>query len=191
MPVLAGVRISRPLTLKLAAMLRDDGSDRTARLLLNAFTRGEEFVALDTDDRVAILAVLDHPPQGLTELRSVLFSEVVWRRNAWLEERQRPEGVLRRAWAPNTRSATLGRGMFLAGLPIPDRLVLELAQLVDDDQDLAMKLRSALARDVKVLALDKDERETILAALDDAPPGLGELRATLRQEHTWRQREGL
>ena len=60
-----------------------------------------------------------------------------------------------------------------------------------DDEDLGQKLRSALARDVKVLALETEERETILRALDDCPAGLTELRATLLQEHVARKREGL
>jgi hypothetical protein len=80
--------------------------------------------------------------------------------------------------------------VFLAGLPIPDRLVLDLARMVDDEE-LETRLRSALAHDVKVLALESDERETILAALDDPPAGLEELRAVLLQEHVWRQAEGL
>jgi hypothetical protein len=79
--------------------------------------------------------------------------------------------------------------IFLAGLPVPDRLVLELAGLVDDE-DLEMRLRGALARDVKVLALEVTERETIVRALDDPPPGLEELRGVLLAEHTWRRREG-
>ena len=35
----------------------------------------------------------------------------------------------------------------------------------------------------KVLALTIPERETIIRALDDAPPGLEELRAVLLREH--------
>ena len=83
--------------------------------------------------------------------------------------------------------------MFLAGIPVADRLVLELARLVDDEH-LETKLRGALGRDVKVLALEFDERDAILAALEDPPAGfeeLEELRATLLQEHAWRRREGL
>ena len=53
--------------------------------------------------------------------------------------------------------------MFLAGVQVPDRLVLELAHRLDDEQ-LKTRLRSALAHDIKLLALDTDERETILAA---------------------------
>lgn len=58
-----------------------DGSDRTARLLLEAITTGREFVALTTDDRESILAVLDHPTHDeLVELRGALFSELNWQR---------------------------------------------------------------------------------------------------------------
>ena len=41
------------------------------------------------------------------------------------------------------------------------------------------------------MALDIRERETILAALDDPPAGLEELRGVLLQEVDWRRREGL
>jgi hypothetical protein len=43
----------------------------------------------------------------------------------------------------------------------------------------------------KVLALTIPERETIIRALDDPPPGLEELRAVLIREHVWRVRDGL
>ena len=80
-PVVGGVRVSREPVLELAAMLMRDGSDRTARLLLEAITTGREFVALTTDDRESILAVLDHPPHDeLVELRGALFSELNWQR---------------------------------------------------------------------------------------------------------------
>jgi hypothetical protein len=42
----------------------------------------------------------------------------------------------------------------------------------------------------KVLALTIPERETIISALDDPPPGLEELRCVLLSQHTWRQRQG-
>lgn len=61
-------------------MLTRAGCDHTARVLLEAITRGQEFVALATDDREAILDVLDHPPEALVELRSSLFAELNWRR---------------------------------------------------------------------------------------------------------------
>jgi hypothetical protein len=77
--------------------------------------------------------------------------------------------------------------MFLAGIPIRDDLVLELARLVDDPQ-LADRLEDAFQRDVRVLALTIPDRETIIRALDDAPSGLGELRGVLLREHTARAR---
>ena len=40
----------------------------------------------------------------------------------------------------------------------------------------------------KVLALTIPERETIIRALEDAPPGLEELRAVLLREHVGRVR---
>jgi hypothetical protein len=80
MPIVAGIRLRRKDTLELAAMLARQGSDHTARLLLDAITRREEFVALTFDDREAILDALAHPPEGLVELRSTLFAEINWRR---------------------------------------------------------------------------------------------------------------
>ena len=80
--------------------------------------------------------------------------------------------------------------MHWAGVPIRDELVLELARLVDDDA-LGSRLEDCYGRMVRVLALTIPERETIIRALDDAPPGLEELRAVLLREHVWRQRERL
>lgn len=81
MPIVAGVRMPREQTLQLAALLTRAGFDRTSRILLDAVTNGHEFVALATDDREAMLAVLDHPPNDiLVELRTVLFAELNWRR---------------------------------------------------------------------------------------------------------------
>jgi hypothetical protein len=68
--------------------------------------------------------------------------------------------------------------------------VLELARLVDDDT-LADRLEDCYRRDVKVLALDTPERETMIRALDDPPVGLEELRGVLLREVEWRRREGL
>jgi hypothetical protein len=76
--------------------------------------------------------------------------------------------------------------MFLAGIPIRDELVLEVARLVADPE-LAAKLERAVDRDVSVLALTVDERHAILAALGPhPPPGLRDLRATLAQQLAWR-----
>ena len=75
----------------------------------------------------------------------------------------------------------------LAGIPVRDDLVLELARLVDDP-DLEHRLEDAYGRDVRVLALTIPDRETILVALDDPPAGLEELRGVLLREHTARAR---
>ncbi len=81
--------------------------------------------------------------------------------------------------------------VYLAGIPVRDDLILELARLVDDPE-LEDRLETAYGREVKVLGLDIAERETIIRALDDPPAGLEELRAVLMQEHVWRRRrEGL
>ena len=56
---------------------------------------------------------------------------------------------------------------------------------------MADRLERARADRVTLLALTIDERAIILAALDDPPDGLAELRAVLMNEHQWRQREGL
>jgi hypothetical protein len=82
------------------------------------------------------------------------------------------------------------RRVYLAGVPVTDDAVLELARLVDDDA-LADRLETAYGRLTKVLALTIQERETIIRALDDAPPGLEELRAVLIREHVGRVRDGL
>ncbi|HEX2304286.1 MAG TPA: hypothetical protein VHH57_11735 [Gaiella sp.] len=68
-------------------------------------------------------------------------------------------------------------------------LVLTLAGLLGDEQ-LETRLRNALARDVKVLALEIDGHELIIRPLDD-PPDRPAGASVLLREHVWRQREGL
>jgi hypothetical protein len=80
MPIVAGTRLSRQQTLELAAALARDGSDRTARLLLDAITLHSDFVALSIEDREAILSVLDRPQGELVDVRTTLFAELNWRR---------------------------------------------------------------------------------------------------------------
>ena len=84
----------------------------------------------------------------------------------------------------------MGRCLHLAGVPLRDELVLELARLVDDDA-LGSRLETAYGRMTKVLALTIPERETIIQALVDCPDELSELRAVLVAEHVARKREGL
>ena len=78
----------------------------------------------------------------------------------------------------------------LAGIPIRDQAVLELAPLVDDP-DLGAKLESAYSRGARILALEIHEHETILAALDDPPAGVAELRGVLLRELTTLRSEGI
>ncbi len=80
--------------------------------------------------------------------------------------------------------------MFLAGIPVRDELILELARLVDDPE-LADRLETAHGREAKVLALDIPELETIIRALEDPPPGARGAPGVLLREHEWRRREGL
>jgi len=51
-------------------------------MLLDAVTHGHDIVALGPDDRARILAVLEDPPSGLSELRRALFDELNWQRSA-------------------------------------------------------------------------------------------------------------
>jgi hypothetical protein len=91
MPIVAGVRIPREQTLHLGALLARAGFDRTSRILLDAVTVGQEFIALATADREAILAVLDHATTDeLVKLRTFLFAELNWRRGLLGGEPPRP-----------------------------------------------------------------------------------------------------
>jgi hypothetical protein len=83
--------------------------------------------------------------------------------------------------------------MMLAGVPVHAEAVAELADTVRTTgaDDLADRLERALADEVKLLALTIDERAVMLAALEDPPPELAELRAVLLADHQWRRGEGL
>ena len=67
--------------------------------------------------------------------------------------------------------------MFRAGGPTPDRQVLELARRLRAPglEVTAAKLEHAWSAETKVLALDIDDEETLLRAMEDwCPPQLGE-----------------
>ena len=86
--------------------------------------------------------------------------------------------------------------MQLAGIPIPDKDVLELARSLRDAEldATAEKLERAYDNEVVVLALSLSiaDREAMLRALDDAgSEELAELRAMLLLEHEARVRQGL
>jgi hypothetical protein len=83
--------------------------------------------------------------------------------------------------------------LLLAGLPVPDRLVLELAECLrlEGITDTAERLEDAHMSGRDVVALTIDDREAILHALERCPYGLAELRSVLLLEHEWRVAEGL
>ncbi len=83
--------------------------------------------------------------------------------------------------------------MMLAGLPVPDGAVHELAHPIREAgaDDLADRLEQALETEVKLLALTTAERTVMLSALEDPPQELAELRSVLLADHQWRQSEGL
>ena len=83
--------------------------------------------------------------------------------------------------------------IYLAGLPIPARLVLELARVLRDTElvDTAERFEGAYDRQARIVALEVSDREGILRALEDPPASLEELRAVLLHEHVGRQCEGL
>jgi hypothetical protein len=84
----------------------------------------------------------------------------------------------------------VGLGAVRAGVTLRDEIVHEIARLLDDDA-FSARLETAYSRMTKVLALTIPERETIIRALDNPPPGLEELRAVLLREHVGRVRDGL
>lgn len=69
----------------------------------------------------------------------------------------------------------------LAGLPVPDDAIEDLAALARDggEGELADRLEQALVDEVKLLALSPNERALMIAAREDLPQALAELRAVL------------
>jgi hypothetical protein len=76
----------------------------------------------------------------------------------------------------------------LAGIVVDRLAVLELAERLSQGghDDTAMLLRVADAIQVGRLGLTVEDREVIIGTLDDAPPGLQELRGVLLDEHVAR-----
>jgi hypothetical protein len=79
--------------------------------------------------------------------------------------------------------------MLLGGVAVDDRLILELARLVDSS--LGGKLRTASTLRAKVFALTRTEKEKILDALGDPPPQLEGLRTRLLADDGWRLQQRL
>ena len=94
--------------------------------------------------------------------------------------------------------ALVGKGRYRRAAP-PRPAHLRPSQLTElviivrtaGDDELVDRLERALNDEVKLLGLEIDKQAIILAALDDPPDGLSELRGVLMNEHQWRQREGL
>ena len=63
------------MVLELARRLRDAEFADAAEKLEHAWTQEDKQVALETDDREALLSVLVDAPEELVELRSVLLQE--------------------------------------------------------------------------------------------------------------------
>ena len=74
MTFLAGVEVRDDQLLGLARQVRKAGFESTAAKLENAWAKEDQTLALETDDREALLRVLDHNPR-LAVLQSVLLQE--------------------------------------------------------------------------------------------------------------------
>jgi hypothetical protein len=86
------------------------------------------------------------------------------------------------------------RAVFLSGISVPDRDVLDFArQLRTAGFDAeAEKLEDAHRNEIKLLGLAIPEREAVLRVLDDCPDGsLAELRAVILRDVTWFRQQGL
>ena len=85
------------------------------------------------------------------------------------------------------------RSMYLGGLPVPDRLVLDLvrslrAHGIDGTADT---LEEAYRAGRSVVVLSSVDREAILRAFRDCPYGRAELRTVLLLRHEWQATAGL
>ena len=77
----------------------------------------------------------------------------------------------------------------MSGVAVDDRLVRELAAIVDGS--LRGRLESALLFRAKIVGLTAEERAAVLVALEKASDELQGLRDLLMADPSWRIREGL
>jgi hypothetical protein len=77
--------------------------------------------------------------------------------------------------------------VLVGGVPVDERLLRRLAEVVPPA--VARRLDLALFYRAAVLGLTAAERRAILDALENPPPGLENLRATLIQDPAWRRPE--
>ena len=73
--LIAGIDVRPGLVVHLANTLRASDAAYTAAMLERALDANQPIVALTVEDREHILAVLEHPPAGLAELRTALLQE--------------------------------------------------------------------------------------------------------------------
>lgn len=78
--------------------------------------------------------------------------------------------------------------MLLGGVPIDDQLVRRLAGILG--RPLASKLDQALLLRAQIVALTRDEKKAILAALEEAPPDLEAVRELLISDAQWHRQCG-
>ena len=81
---IAGLDITDDCTLELIKRLRRSGFGEQADTIEGALVSGQPEVSLTVPDRVAILSVLEVPPEGLAPLQEALLSEHEWRRREGL-----------------------------------------------------------------------------------------------------------
>ena len=77
--MLAGVDFSPEWVAELAKVVKVAGAVELADRLDRAVDDDVALLALTIDERAIILASLEDPPEGLSELRAVLLNEHQWR----------------------------------------------------------------------------------------------------------------
>jgi hypothetical protein len=78
--------------------------------------------------------------------------------------------------------------VLFGGVSLDDRLVRELVLVLE--RPLGRKLEQALLLRAKIVALTRDERAAVLAALERAPAQLDEVRKALLADENWRAGTG-
>jgi hypothetical protein len=84
-------------------------------------------------------------------------------------------------------------GVWLAGTLLSDELVIELVKRLQRNgaEHTAQAIYRAAITGQSTAVLDSYDRRNVLAALDDRPANLEDLRGVLMREQARRQREGL
>jgi uncharacterized protein (DUF1778 family) len=144
-----------------------------ANMISQASAAGGGIVALTPEDRSAIIAVLEDPPEGLAALRGWLERDHAYRFGG-----QRAD--------PTAMRNVLGV-IALYGIPIAEedaRTLIDLLLRGDTADGLvaAEAIERGLALEAKLLALTPAMRDAILSVLEDPPEGLAELQGKLDRD---------